>query len=415
MSNKLQPVRGTKDILPDDYRQFKMIVDKARQVSENFGYEEMSTPIFEFTEIFIKTLGQDSDVVGKEMYSFQDKSDNNLTLRPEFTAGIARSFISNGLQQKLPAKFFSFGPLFRYERPQKGRQRQFHQINFENLGVASSMADVEIISLGNLILSQLDILDKIKLEINSIGDTETRSNYKKALVKYFSKYQNDISEDSQRRLISNPMRILDSKDKKDKEIAQNAPKLEEYYSSNAMEFFDQVQEGLTLLGIKYHINPKLVRGLDYYNHTAFEFTTDQLGAQNAVLAGGRYDNLIKSMGGPETPSVGFAGGIERLVELSAQKAAKKRPICLIPIGQEAESEAQKLAFFLRSSNYYIELSHSGNLGKRMKHANKFSARAAVIFGEDELKNNIVKIKDFDSGQETEISTQQLIDKLNIYR
>ena len=283
MSHKLQPVRGTKDILADDYRVFSHVQNTARHVSFLYGFKEISTPIFEFTEVFKKTLGEESDVVGKEMYMFEDRGGESITLRPEFTAGIARAFISGGLTNQLPLKLFSTGPLFRYERPQKGRQRQFHQINFEMLGVADPMADVEVISMGAHVLDALGVSDKIKLEINSLGDKDSREKYRDALVEYLNDYKNDLSDDSKIRLEKNPMRILDSKDEGDKKIVEDAPVIGDYYSNEAADFFAAVTEGLSGLGVEYGLNNRLVRGLDYYSHTAFEFTTNQLGSLDLYL------------------------------------------------------------------------------------------------------------------------------------
>lgn len=411
MTHKLQPVRGTKDLLDADYRLFAYVADVAREVSSLYGFNEIATPIFEFTEIFKKTLGEESDVVGKEMYSFEDRGGESMTLRPEFTAGIARAFISGGLQNELPIKWFATGPLFRYERPQKGRQRQFHQINFELLGVAEPLADVEVISMGAHILRELGVENKVKLEINSLGDQISRENYRKALVEYFTQYKAELSDDSKIRLGKNPMRILDSKDEGDKKIVAGAPVINDYYSPAAAEFFAAVQKGLDALGVKYSINQHLVRGLDYYCHTAFEFTTDALGSQNAVLAGGRYDGLIGMMGGPETPAVGFAGGVERLMALLDVKPETRRPIAIIPIGEAAEKEAVVLAGVLRAEGQYVELGYGGNVKKRMKRANSMNAVAGIIFGDDELAAGVVKLKDFDSGEEEEVRLGELSDKL----
>jgi len=412
MNHKLQPVRGTKDILEEDYKQFSYVQNVARNVGSLYGFKEISTPIFEFTEVFAKTLGEESDVVGKEMYSFEDRGGESITLRPEFTAGIARAFISGGLTNQLPLKLFATGPLFRYERPQKGRQRQFHQINFELMGAAQPQADVEVISMGAHILEALGISDKTKLELNSLGDKESREKYRNALVEYLNDYKDSLSDDSKNRLLKNPMRILDSKDEGDKKIVADAPVIGEYYSNEASDFFSSVKEGLDGLGVKYELNNRLVRGLDYYCHTAFEFTTDALGAQNAVLAGGRYDGLISMMGGNDTPAVGFAGGVERLVALSGKTISSKRPVVIIPIGQVAEKEAVFLAGVLRKEGIYIELGYSGNVKKRMKKANNINAKAAVIFGDVEMSNKVAKLKDFDSGNEIEVSTDGLLDAIS---
>jgi histidyl-tRNA synthetase len=414
-THKLQPARGTKDLFEEEHRLFSHVTGKAREISALYGFAEIATPIFEFTEIFKKTLGEESDVVGKEMYTFLDRGGESITLRPEFTAGIARAYISGGLQNNLPLKWFSTGPLFRYERPQKGRQRQFHQINCELLGVAEPIADVELISMGARILKTLGVWDKVTLEINSLGDQTSRENYRKALVAYFTKYKEQLSDDSKVRLEKNPMRILDSKDEGDKKIVANAPVINDYYSEHAASFFASVRSGLDALGIKHMLNKHLVRGLDYYCHTAFEFTTTALGAQGTVLAGGRYDGLIGMMGGVETPAVGFAGGVERLMALIDMQIPAKRPIAIIPIGEAAEKEAVVLASILRAENLYIELGYNGNVKKRMKKANGMNAVAGIIFGEDELKAGVVKLKDFDSGEEVAVKAADLSDRLGVYR
>lgn len=411
MSQKLQPARGTKDILPDEFRQVEHVIHEARNVASAYGFEPIATPIFEFTEVYKRTLGDVSDIVSKEMYSFEDRGGESITLRPEFTAGIARAFISNGLTQHLPLKLFSTGPLFRYERPQKGRQRQFHQINFEMLGVAEPLADAEVISMAARILEKLGLSDKVQLELNSLGDKASRDAYREALVKYFSSYKSNLSEDSLKRLESNPLRILDSKDEGDKAVVKDAPLIGEYYSEEAKQFFATVCEQLDRVNVTYQVNPHLVRGLDYYCHTAFEFTTAHLGSQNAVLAGGRYDNLIEMMGGPSTPAVGFAGGVERLVALVEAQVPKARPVVVVPIGEAAEKQAIAIADKLRAASIYTELGASGNMSKRLKKASKMNAVAAIIFGEDEVKAGVVKLKMLDSSDEQTVSLTAAIQRL----
>ena len=297
MAQQLQPVRGTHDILPDDYDRFRHVVDTARRAAFLFGYREMATPIFEFTDVFARSMGETSDVVSKEMYSFTDKGGEGLTLRPEYTAGICRAFISNGLLQHVPFKTFAWGPMFRFERPQKGRQRQFHQIDVEVLGAPEPQADVEVIALAAEILRRLGILDKCVLELNTLGDPESRVGYRDALVKYFGGHLDKLSEDSRKRLEKNPLRILDSKDEGDRALVANAPLIQEYLTPAASDFFKAVQDGLTANSVPFTVSPRLVRGLDYYTHTAFEFTTTMLGAQGTVLAGGRYDGLVEQLGG----------------------------------------------------------------------------------------------------------------------
>jgi histidyl-tRNA synthetase len=411
MSNKLQPVRGTKDIYFEDYLKHKHVIDIANTITSLYGYTTIATPIFEFTEVFKRTLGDVSDVVTKEMYTFIDRGGDSITLRPEFTAGIARALISNGLAQDLPLKFFSHGPLFRHERPQKGRFRQFHQINAESLGIASPYQDSEIIAMGAQILRELGILEKTKLELNTLGDLETRQKYRQALVDYFNSYKNELSEESKIRLEKNPLRILDSKDEGDKKIAKSAPVILEYLTSEANEFFEKVKEGLLIAGVKYQINPHLVRGLDYYCHTAFEFITEELGTQGTVLGGGRYDGLIKMLGGPETPAVGFAAGIERIAELLDYKAEPLKPIAIIPIDQQYLPEAMSLAHILREHHFGAILDYTGNTAKRMKRANKLNAVIAIFIGEEEIAKQIVKVRDLGTGEEKEVQNNRLMDYL----
>lgn len=408
---QLQPVRGTHDILPDDYARFRHVVDTARQAAALFGYREMATPIFEFTEVFARSMGETSDVVSKEMYSFTDKGGEGLTLRPEYTAGICRAFISNGLLQHVPFKAFGWGPMFRFERPQKGRQRQFHQIDVEVIGAAEPQADVEVISVAAEILRRLGILDKCVLELNTLGDPESRLGYRDALVRYFSSYADKLSEDSRKRLEKNPLRILDSKDEGDRALVAHAPLIHDYLTPSASDFFKALQDGLGAAGVPFTVSPRLVRGLDYYTHTAFEFTTTMLGAQGTVLAGGRYDGLIEQLGGRPTPGIGWAGGIERLVLLSDPQPASPRIVAVIPIGAAAEVEAVKLAGELRRADIAVELAYGGNAGKRFKRADKLGCYAAIVIGDDELAKGVVKLKNLTSGEEASVPHAELIGRL----
>ncbi len=402
-----QPVRGTHDLLPEDFVRHVHVIGTARDVAARFGYAEMATPIFEFTEVFARTMGESSDVVSKEMYSFESRSGESMTLRPEYTAGICRAFISNGLQQNVPFKVFAAGPMFRYERPQKGRQRQFHQIDVECIGAPEAKADIEVIAIGASILTALGVMKDCSLEINTLGDQESRQTYRAALVEYFSDHKSDLSKDSLDRLGRNPLRILDSKDKGDRVIVEKAPLFNDYLNNFSSEFFDEVLEGLSLLGIDYTLNRRLVRGLDYYTHTAFEFVTTALGAQGAVIAGGRYDGLIETLGGKPTPGIGWAGGIERLAMLIEDVPASVRPIAIIPVGDAAEAIAAKLAYQLRQDGLNIEMAFKGNVGKRMKRANKLNARAAVLIGEDELARDVCTLRDLDQGEQREVPLSDL--------
>lgn len=410
-NNKLQPVRGTKDLFGDDIKIFKEIINCASKIASLYNFEELQTPIFEFSEIYERNLGETSDIIAKEVYKFQDRSNNYLTLRPEFTAGVVRALISNGeLMQILPRKFFSYGPIFRYDRPQKGRQRQFHQINFEIFGEDNLFCDVEIILLAINILKELNIIDKINLDINSLGCDETKSNYENNLKNYLTKYRNDLSEDSKIRLEKNPLRILDSKDHNDIEILNNAPLISDFYSYNAKDRFEKILNLLTKLSVQFKVNQHLVRGLDYYTSTVFEFTTMHEGAQNAVLAGGRYDKLIEKMSQKSIPAIGFAGGIERLSLLTKNKniVNSTRKISVNYISQKEKELAFEIVSKLRNAGFTADFTYDGNFKKQMKRSSSINSRFVVIIGEEELKNNEVMVKDFDNSKEQKVKRELLI-------
>ena len=411
----LQPVRGTQDLLPEEQRRHRAVVDTARRLAERYGYQEIATPIFEFTEVFARPIGETTDIVSKEMYTFTDRGGEEITLRPEYTAGIVRAVLSNGLSQNTPLKFFASGPMFRYERPQKGRFRQFHQIDVELIGAAPPAADVEVIVLGADILDALGILKRTQLELNTLGDAASRHAYREALVAYYAQHRGALSEDSLKRLERNPLRILDSKDEADKRINAAAPSFADHLTPEARSFFDAVRAGLDLLGIGYRVSPRLVRGLDYYCHTAFEFVTTDLGAQGTVLGGGRYDGLMGVMGGPETPGVGWAAGIERLALLIDEPPSPPRAVAVIPVGEKGEAAALKLAHELRQAGFVVDLGYSGNVGRRMKRANKIGARVAVILGEDELARAAATLRDLDSGEQVEVPLSLLKDRLAPFR
>jgi len=411
----LQPVRGTRDIMPAEMRRHRLVVETARALAERYGYQEMTPPIFEFTEVFKRTLGDTSDVVTKEMYTFAIGEGEEVTLRPEATAGVVRALISGGLSQNLPLKVFCHGPMFRHERPQKGRYRQFHQIDVELLGVADPLGDIEIIALGAAILDTLGLRDKTTLELNTLGDPESRKAYRTALVDYFTDHKDKLSADSLDRLTRNPLRILDSKDEGDRKVVADAPLFGDYLNQASVDFFAAVKEGLDALGIGYSLNPRLVRGLDYYTHTAFEFTTTALGAQGAVIAGGRYDGLVETMGGPSVPGVGWAGGIERMALLLSTEPSAPRPIAVVPIGAEAAAAALKLTQQLRGAGFVADLGFSGNVGKRMKRANKLGACAALLLGEDELAQNAATLRDLDTGEQELVSLESLEERLTRFR
>ena len=398
----LQPVRGTQDLLPEAARRHRQVSETARATAGLYGFLEMATPIFEFTEVFARPIGEHTDIVAKEMYTFTDRGGEEVTLRPENTAGVVRAVLSNGLVQSVPLKFFYSGPMFRYERPQKGRFRQFHQIGVELIGVAQPQADVEVISLGRRILDALGIGDRVVLELNTLGDNESRSAYRQALVSYFSARASELSEDSQRRLERNPLRIFDSKEETDQRVARDAPVFADYQNAESRRFFDRVRAGLDRLGITYRLNPQLVRGLDYYTHTAFEFVTADLGAQGTVMGGGRYDGLVEMMGGPALSGIGWAAGIERLAMLIAEPPPPPRPIAVVPIGEAAEGEALTLAEVLRNYGWAVDLGYSGNVARRMRRANSVNARVAVLIGEEEIARNVVALRHLDTGEQTEV-------------
>ncbi|MBX7199461.1 MAG: histidine--tRNA ligase [Rhodospirillaceae bacterium] len=401
MSN-LQPVRGTHDLMFDDIRRHRLVEDTAFAIAGRYGYGEIATPVFEATEVFTRTLGDTTDIVTKEMYTFETKGGERITLRPEGTAGVARAFISEGLAQQVPLKFFYREAMFRYERPQKGRQRQFHQIGVELIGVPGPQADVEVIALGHHILTALGVAGNIKVELNSLGDGESRAAYRDALIGFLGSHLQTLSPESRDRLERNPLRILDSKDPADRALVANAPRYTDYLNTASRDFFQAVQEGLTRLGVPFVINPGLVRGLDYYSHTAFEFTTDALGAQGTVLAGGRYDGLIPSMGGPAAPGVGWAAGVERLAMLIPEPPPAVRPVAVIPVGDAEAPVAEKLAHDLRKQGFAVDLGYSGNMGKRLKRADKVKARAAVILGADEVRDGVATLRDLDSGEQRKV-------------
>ena len=413
--SQLQPVRGTHDLLPDEMRRHRHVVDTARAAAECAGYLEIETPIFEFSEVFKRTLGDTSDIVTKEMYTFTDRGGETITLRPEGTASVARAFISEGLAQHVPLKYFYSGPMFRYERPQKGRLRQFHQTGVELLGVADPLGDVEIIAVGVDFLRRIGVWDRCYLELNSLGDAESRKTYRDVLVSYLSGHKDKLSKESLERLERNPMRILDSKDEGDKQIVANAPVYSEHLNQASRDFFSRVLEGLEALGIPHAVNPRLVRGLDYYCHTCFEIISDDLGAQGTVMGGGRYDGLVGIMGGPETPGVGWASGVERCMMLLKEDPAVRRPIALVPIGAEAERKALILANRIRQAGLPADLGYSGNMGKRMKRANKLNARVAIILGENELAKNVAALRDLDSGEQRDVPLDTLIESLAQYQ
>ncbi len=413
MSHKLQPVRGTHDILPEESTKRRFIAEALARVAAVYGYGEIQTPVFEFSDVFHRTLGDTSDVVTKETYTFADRGGESITLRPEFTASVVRAFLSNGLQDHQPYKVWYHGPAFRYERPQKGRLRQFHQFGAELLGDATPLADIEMIAFAAQALESLGLKGKTKLEINSLGDAESRTKYREALVAYFSGHKLHLSEESKIRLEKNPLRILDSKDEGDKRLVGGAPAARDYFTTQAKDFFDAVQEALAALKIDFTVNPRIVRGLDYYSHTVFEFTTEALGAQNTVLAGGRYDGLVAMMGGPDIAGVGFAAGIERLLALMeasgvATQSGEKNLLAVVPVDEAQEREALLLTQELRHQGLAVELITRGNMSKKMKKAERAGATKVAILGENEVKSREVLLKDLSNGSQQTAKRDGLI-------
>ncbi|MEQ8744259.1 histidine--tRNA ligase [Parasphingorhabdus sp.] len=407
-----QPVRGTQDIFGEDQERFQHVVETFERVRRLYGFKGVEMPVFEPTAVFARSLGETTDVVSKEMYSFEDRGGDSLTLRPEFTAGICRAFLSNGWQQHVPLKLSAHGPLFRYERPQKGRYRQFHQLDAEIIGAGEAAADVELLCFADQLLKELGIDDGVTLQLNTLGDAESRDAWRDALVEHFQAHRKELSEDSQDRLERNPLRILDSKERQDRPIADSAPDIDAYLSSEAQEFFAQVTEGLDACGVAWTRNSRLVRGLDYYRHTAFEFVTDRLGAQGTVLAGGRYDGLIESLGGPHTPAVGWAAGIERLGMLLAEPEKTGPAAIFIPLGEGCEAAAMKLMAELRRAGVSCDMAYKGNMKKRMQKANAAGAAHVVIIGENERANGVAAVKNLATGDQREIVLDGLAEALS---
>ena len=372
-----QRIRGTQDIFGDDQRRFARVVEAFDRVRRLYGFRRVETPVFEATEVFARSIGETTDVVSKEMYSFEDRGGDSLTLRPEFTAGLCRAFLTEGWQQYAPLKLATHGPVFRYERPQKGRFRQFHQIDAEIIGAVEPQADVELLAFADQLLHELGIADGVTLQLNTLGDAETRDAWRAALVAHFEAHRGDLSEDSLARLDKNPLRILDSKDARDRPIADAAPGIDAFLTSEAGGFFEAVTRGLEAAGVAWTRNDRLVRGLDYYRHTAFEFVTDRLGAQGTVLAGGRYDGLIEALGGPLTPSVGWAAGIERLAMLIDEPAAETLDVMMAVEDDAALALAYRGLALFRANGLSADMVATGSPRKRFDKAAKLGAKVLV--------------------------------------
>ena len=404
--------RGTADILPKDQYIWNFVQNKCSEVAKSFGYRFIETPIFEDSRIFERTVGEDTDIVEKEMYSFVDKGGDNISLRPENTAGVCRAFIENGMyNETLPARLFYYGPMFRYERPQAGRFRQFHQFGIECIGDSSHDNDFEVIKLAWNILNNLEI-NNTELNINSLGDKEDREVYVSKLIDYFTKYINDLPKVDKLRLERAPLRLLDSKEKITINISEDAPKTLDFISKDSKNHHDKIIENLENLrgrekSFKYKINDKLVRGLDYYNRTVFEYLSDSSGPQGVLLGGGRYDPLIKILGGPDTPAVGFAMGVERIVtEVNKQGLIKDNnlDIVIVVLKDEFRNNAEKTSDLFRKNKISTIIAPRRSLKGQLRFANNMNAKLAVILGEDEIKNNSITIK-FLNSRDSQIELQ----------
>jgi histidyl-tRNA synthetase len=395
-----QAIRGTQDIFGAEAESFAFVVETFERVRRLYRFRRAEFPVFEKTEVFARSLGETTDVVSKEMYSFEDRGGDSLTLRPEFTAGIARAFLTNGWQQHAPLKVATHGPLFRYERPQKGRYRQFHQIDAEIIGAAEPQADVELLAMADQLLKELGIHD-VTLHLNTLGDGESREAWRAALIEYFRAVKDQLSEDSQERLEKNPLRILDSKDRKDRPFLADAPRIDDFLSEQARAFFNAVTSGLDAAGVKWVRAEGLVRGLDYYRHTAFEFIPDEgsasadaLGSQSTVLGGGRYDGLIESLGGPATPAVGWAAGIERLAMLVGEREEVRPDVVVVSENRSFDDDALAFAAVLRGAGFSTELIATGNPKKRYNKVLKLNPFCIVTLDLRDAANHLgVQVKD----------------------
>ena len=399
----VQPVRGTQSLLGEDADRLAAVVTAFDRVRRLFGFRRVEVPTIEQTAVFARSIGETTDVVSKEMYSFEDRGGESITLRPEFTAGICRAYLSEGWQQYAPLKLATHGSAFRYERPQKGRFREFHQLDAEIIGAAEPQADVEILSFGYQLLQELGIADGVTLELNTLGDPQSREAWREALIDYFRSHRDGLSDDSKDRLERNPLRILDSKDERDRRICADAPTVDASLTAEAADFFAAVTSGADAAGVPWTRNARLVRGLDYYRHTAFEFVTDRLGAQGTVIAGGRYDGLIEALGGPHTPAVGWAAGIERLAMMIEAPARENPIVVIVPLGERAEAEAGRVLSGLRREGVAADMAYRGNMKKRLSKANEAGAAYALIIGDNELDRGEAQLKDLANGEQRSVS------------
>jgi len=402
----VQPVRGTQSLLHEDADRLAEVVAAFDRVRRIYGFRRVEVPTIEQTAAFARTIGETTDVVSKEMYSFEDRGGESITLRPEFTAGICRAYLSEGWQQYAPLKVATHGSAFRYERPQKGRFREFHQLDAEIIGAGEPQADVELLAFAAQLLKELGIEGTI-LKLNTLGDPETRASWRDALYEYFRSHSGALSEDSQARLERNPLRILDSKAHQDWPVVDSAPTIDDFLTLEAADFFARVTEGLDAAGVAWERAPRLVRGLDYYRHTAFEFITDRLGAQGTVLAGGRYDGLMEALGGPHTPAVGWAAGIERLAMMIGAPPPEQPVAVIVPMGERAEVAGQRLLADLRRAGIAVDMAYRGNMKKRLSRANAVGAAHALIIGDVELDSGEVQLKNLSTGEQRCVSFDQI--------
>ena len=416
MSGSYRRVKGTRDLLPPETALWAAVEATARSVFGRYSFDEIRTPIIESTELFVRSVGESTDIVGKEMYTFEDRKGRSITLRPENTASVARAFVENGMASwPQPVKLFYIGPQFRYEQPQQGRYRQFSQIGAELLGDASPWADVEVLLMLNRLLKELGFEDLVVL-LNTVGDEASRNAYKTALVEFLDARLEGLSEDSQRRLKTNPLRILDSKNPSDQEQLVGAPELREYLTSEAQEHFDQVCRGLDSQEMSYRVEDRLVRGLDYYNHTVFEIVSEGLGAQDALVGGGRYDGLVKALGGRAVPGIGFAIGEDRLLNVLPESFREKTEVAsgvtVVPVGEVSASSALDLGEQLREAGLCCVVELAGrSLKSSMKRADKQGVRLMVLLGESEVAGGYATVRDLRDGQQFEISREELISRL----
>ena len=409
----IKAVRGTKDIIGEEAKKYVYISNVAQKMFENYGYNFVKTPIFEETELFKRGIGEATDVVEKEMYTFKDRGDRSITLRPENTASLVRCYLENAIYNKEDiSRFYYNGSMFRYERPQAGRQREFNQIGLEVFGEKSPKVDAEVIAIGYKFLEKLGITD-LEVKINSVGSKESRTIYREKLIEHFSKHLDDMCDDCKDRINRNPLRLLDCKVDKDKDFYKSAPNIIDFLFEDERKHYEDVKKYLDVFGIKYTEDPTLVRGLDYYSSTVFEIVTNKLGSQGTVLGGGRYDNLLKELGDKDIPAVGFATGVERIMMLLGENYPKNNPDVYIAwLGENTSETALKIAESLRDNDIkvYIDYSEKG-MKSHMKKADKLSVRYCIILGEDELNKGIVLLKDFSTREQKEVKIEEIVNQI----